>query len=352
MAANKKKNTPSALCSVCGDVLTPENSREYATACYECQGIHFKRLEEQNGSSVALFITCAAFNVPLEPTIIPEDFFQNSSDAWKDYLDILEESGKSEKNGAYREFFDGVCDLRKIFGAELSQKDFAKYISVEKARLASLPGTEEQREIWGTGELYRGFKMTSEIYDDLDRRLESRYAEFKGQSLSLQQKDALIKVCKWNATIDILIAVGNVDTAQKLQKMVQTELESEQMRRKDEKPVEELRIDALVKALEDAGFMESGDLLTYDELIVAMRDHHIKSKKYDYSLDVADQVILDIYNSMRANADMLTVTELPEDMEPEDAYGEFEEEETEQEKRNKRYAGLTKVQFSKKEVDS
>lgn len=349
---SKKKASPVVLCSICGEELTKKNSREFATACYDCQTAHFQRLEEQNGSSVALFLACGAFNVPLEPLILPDDFFASTDEHWRAYLDLLEKSGKAEKNGVYREFFEGVCDLRRIFGAELSQRDLAKYISHEKARLAALPGTEEQRETWGIGELYKGFPMTAEVYADLDRRYASRLADFKGQTLSLQQKDALIKVCKWNATIDFLMTVGNVDTAQKLQKMVQTELESEQMRRKDEKPVEELRIDGLVLALEESGLMESGELLPYDELVEVLRDHHIKSKKYDYSLDVADQVILDIYNSMRANADMLMVTELPEEMELEDAYGEFDPEETEQEKRNKRYAGLTKVSFSKKKEDA
>ena len=345
----KKKTAPVVLCSVCGEELNTKNSREYATVCYDCQTEHFKRLEERNGSSIALFITCAAFNVPMEPLVIPEGFFENAVDPWREYLGLLDQSEKAVKNGSYREFFDGVCDLRKIFGKELSQRDFAKYIEIEKRRLAALPGTEEQREMWGVVDLYKSYPMTSEIYDELDRQYGFRVSEFKGQTLSLQQKDALIKVCKWNLTIDYLTRNGNVDVAQKLQKMVQVELESEQMRRKDEKPVEEFRIDALVNALEEAGFMESGDLLTYDELVEAMRDHHIKSKKYDYSLDVADQIILDVLNSMRANADMLTLTELPDELEVEDAYGEFEPEETEQEKKNKRYAGLTKVSFSKKE---
>lgn len=351
--ANKKitntRTDPSVICSVCGEELNNKNSREYATVCYDCQTEHFKRLEERNGSSVALFIACAAFNIPLEPLILPEGFFEKSEEPWKDYIKLLDQSGKAEKNGAYREFFDGVCDLRKVFGKELSQRDLAKYIEMEKRRLKALPGTEEQREMWGTNDLYKGFSMTDEVYDELDRNYSSRLSDFKGQTLSLQQRDALIKVCKWNLTIDYLIRNGNVDVSQKLQKMVQVELESEQMRRKDEKPVEEFRIDALVKALEDNGLMENGDLLTYDELIEVMRDTHIKSKKYDYSLDVADQIILDVLNCMRANADMLTLTELPEDMAVEDAYGEFEPEETEKEKKNKRYAGLTKVSFSKKE---
>ena len=93
--------------------------------------------------------------------------------------------------------------------------------------------------------------------------------------------------------------------------------------------------------------MESGKLLTYDELVEVLRDKFAKSKKYKYSLDVADQVILDIMNSMRKNADEPTLINLPEEYAAVDEYGEFEPEETEQEKEAKRYAGLTKVQIEK-----
>ena len=158
-------------------------------------------------------------------------------------------------------------------------------------------------------------------------------------------QESIIKICKWNAIADYLLETGNYADAQKVQAMVQKEMESEQMRKKDEKPVEALRIDALVSALEEAGFMENGLLLTYDELIEAMRDKHAKSRKYDYSLDVADQVILDIYNSMRANADQEMVSSLPHELKTEDIYGEFLPEESEREIAAKKYAGLTKVSF-------
>ena len=52
-------------------------------------------------------------------------------------------------------------------------------------------------------------------------------------------------------------------------------------------------------------------------------------------------------NSMRKNADEPTLINLPEEYAAVDEYGEFEAEETEQEKEAKRYAGLTKVQIEK-----
>lgn len=337
----KSKNT--ILCSVCGEELTENNSREFLFVCLDCQLRHFKRLEEKNGSSIALFICCAAYNVPIEPLIIPENFFEQNDDPWRSYLDLLNSNGLLEKNGEYREFFDGTSDLRKIFGKELSQRDFSKYIEIEKRRLASLPGTAEQREKWGEGELYRGYPLDTATYDELDRQYASRAADFKGQSLSLQQRDALIKVCKWNMTIDYLLRNGNVDVAQKLQKMVQVELESEQMRKKDDKPVEEYRTDGHIVALENAGFMEDGKFKNLEETQKGIFRHFIKRRKYGYSLDVADQILFDMTNNVRQNADLAILTELPDDLKIEDEFGEFEPEETEEEKARKRYAGVVKL---------
>ena len=55
------------------------------------------------------------------------------------------------------------------------------------------------------------------------------------------------------------------------------------------------------------------------------------------------QMILDVINSMRANADLPYIQDLPEEFAPVDEYGEFEPEETEREKENKRFLGITKV---------
>lgn len=347
-------------CHCCGEQLNSDNARqacaiicstEFSPYCIECEQKYYDRLEKQNGTHIALYLTCCAFCVPYEPLILPEDFI-DSENKWIGYINLLYENGKNENlEGVTRSFFDGCTEMRRIFGKSLSEEDITKYLNFEKARVATLVGTDEQRARWGTEKLWNGFEMTKEVYDALDRQYESRASEFKGQTLSMQQKDALIKVCKWNLTIDYLFRIGRVDTAQKIQKMVQTELEAEQMRKKDEKPVEALRIDALVESLENAGLMANGEFLTYDETVQALRDNCIKSKKYDYSLDVADQIILDVLNNIRANSDLELLTSLSDEYAAEDAYGEFEPEETEKEKEAKRYAGLTKVHITPSESE-
>lgn len=334
-----------AKCNVCGATLNKDNSISKSRTCLSCQAQHFKRLEGENGCHIAIFLCCGMFDIPCEPTVVPMDLANEQENHWILYCNALKHYNKLKSHGTDRGFLDGVCDIRAVFGRTLSQSDFAKYVSTEQEKAEKIVGTEEQREKWGVGKLSEGLPFTNELYNELDSKCDTWTDRYRGQSITPQLQESIIKICKWNAIADYLLETGNYADAQKVQAMVQKEMESEQMRKKDEKPVEALRIDALVSALEEAGFMENGLLLTYDELIEAMRDKHAKSRKYDYSLDVADQVILDIYNSMRANADQEMVSSLPHELKTEDIYGEFLPEESERELAAKKYAGLTKVSF-------
>lgn len=348
MAKSKKIETTEYCCSICGTPLTDENSRENAYTCWECETQRFRQLEEKNGTHMALWGMCGMVDLPLEPLIVPYKLREMEGNRWKIYCDALKEKGKLEKrSGKLRGFADGVTDIREIFGMNIDQKDFAKYVEIEQELQTELEGTEEQRERWGTADLWLDVPMTTEIYDELDRQYENRLASYKGQTITPQMDDTLIKVAKFNTIIDCLMSKGESKTIMDIQKTVDNLLASEQMRKKDEKPVENLKMDTLVVALEKNGLMESGDLLIYDELVKVMRDKFIKNKKYDYSLDSADQMIIDYYNNLRANADMQLVSVLPDDLEVVDEYGEFEEKETEEEKKRKKYAGLTPVQFEK-----
>lgn len=351
MTKNTKNNVADEAkicCFDCGEELTSENSIEGGLPyCVRCQRKQYEELRQQNGTSLALYLATSRFNLPLYPLLLPDDF-EEEPDKWERYLEILSESGKLFKaDGRLATFADGETCLLKIFGREFSQKDFAKYVLTERAKVARLEGTEEQRRMWGVRNLWENVPMTTEIYNELDDMYEARLENYKGVSLSDATQATLRRVCKWTLAQDYLQSKGEVASIDKLQKSIDSAMAAEQLRKKDEKPVEALRPDALVQALENAGLMQNGDLLPYDELLNVLRDNFVKSKKYDYSLDVADQLILDVINSMRANADLVQVAELEEQFAPVDEYGEFEPTETEQEIKNKQYAGLTKVSIAK-----
>ena len=127
--------------------------------------------------------------------------------------------------------------------------------------------------------------------------------------------------------------------------MVDDLMASEQMRKKDDKPIENMRMDALVVAMERAGAMENGLFKTTAEVQESFWKRFFKKKKFNYSVDAADHMIFDYYNNARLNADLPPANELPAELRLEDELGEFEPEPTEEEERRARYAGLTEVVF-------
>ena len=352
--ATKKRTNEIARCWKCGEVLSEDNCRPCADSqsglsfmCISCESEMFNRLAKTEGRYIGLFHTCAALDIPVKPIVLDGIDFDSVDEPFMTYINALSESGQDIKRGKVLGFADGVTSLSNLFGNDLSHKDFAERIRREKEKIAKQVGTEEQREKFGVLPIYKGLAMSNELYDELDRLYSIRESAYKGQDLTSQQMATLIKVAKNDAIYDHLMRTGLAKLATDIQKSTSQLLADENMRPKDKKPVEELRLDALVLALEEAGLMENGDLLTYDELIEVMRDKFVKSKKYNYSLDVADQMILDVINSMRANADLPPIQDLPEEFAPIDEYGEFEPEETEREKENKRFLGITKVNIVK-----
>lgn len=332
-------------CSVCGTELTDENTYAGATVCGKCQERYYSELERTNGCHLALFLSCAAFNVPCVPSVVPIDLVKYEGDKWAHYRQLLSENKKDRKKSRLATFLDGVTNIREIFGRDLTEKDFARYVAAEQKRTSTQAGTPEQRERWGVGELCRGLPLTQELYDELDSQLELWIERYKGQTITPQLENSIITICSDNMVAKHLVKIGNYAAAQKMRKMVDDLMASEQMRKKDEKPIESLRLDAWVTALERAGFMESGKLKTYEEVAKAINEECLCKRKYDYTLDVADQMLADYVNNLRSNADMALLSMFPSDMKPIDGNGEFATEESTDERERKRYAGVTAIQF-------
>ena len=335
-------------CARCGAVLSEDNCRACArnlsgmsTLCIDCEQARFDELEKMNGACLALYFSCIAFDVPCLPLIPPSDF-ENCDEKWKVYISALMESDRYYRRGKPATFADGETNMRRIFGKDLTESDFLQYVKAQQAKLASLPGTEAQRKRWGTGA-----NMTTEKYDELDRLYEVRADSYRGQTITPQMDDTLMRVAKWSMAADELVAARNYRAAKDVQTMIDKELASEQMRKKDEKPIENLQLDTLVVELEKHGLMKEGKFLTFEETVEALVKNFIKQPKYRYSLDAADQMIFAMYNTMRENADLFIVNELPESLQIEDEHGEFLPEETENEKEARRYAGLAKLRHEK-----
>lgn len=349
-----------AKCWKCGEPLNEDNCRTsdshsgFAFMCVECENAWLLETAKLQGIYEALYSACIAFDVPCIPKVLDGVELNDLDNPWQTYLDLLDEQGEYIVNGKVRGFKDGYKTIFSLFGGDLTHKDFGERIKRDLAKVkkgqekkAQQIGTDEQIAKWGKLSIYKGLNWSQDLYDELDRIHETRASAYKGVDLNGQQQAILVKVAKNDAIYDHLMRTGLAKLATDIQKSTSQLLADENMRPKDKKPVEELRLDALVLALEEAGLMENGDLLNYDELIEVLRDRFVKSKKYNYSLDIADQMILDVINSMRYNADLPYIQDLPEEFAPVDEYGEFEPEETEREKENKRFLGITKVNIVK-----
>lgn len=345
--ANNNALKTEYCCSICGKPLTDENSRENAYTCLDCENKRFKQLEEANGTSIALFLMCGMVNLPLEPLILPYKFAEKEGNKWEVYCNLLKEKGKLEKNGKLRGFNNGVCDIREIFGSKMSYTDFSAYVEAQQELINEQEGTEEQREQWGIRPLWQNLDLTTELYNELDRRFDAKISRYKGITIDEVLSDTLKKLCRLELVQEYLISIGDVTSFDKIQKSIDSIQAAEQLRKKDEKPIENFKIDAQIKALEDAGLVEDGKFFDFDTTRKKLLNL-TKSIKYNYPLDMVDQMIFGIKNNMMANANALMATELSPDLVFEDTNNEFEKKESEDYLEKTKFIGSVKVRPTKK----
>ena len=306
--------------------------------CIDCQQMYYDSLSKVSTPSLAFFYCCIAFNVPFDMNAVPRD--ETPKSPWIEYLDNLRRKKLgTSKEGEALGFLDGLTDICKIFGTDLKKGEFSKIVGMERSAREKKVGTVRQREDWGMRSDKQPY--TQEDYDEMDRIYKALSADLISQGgLSSKQEYILRDCTKLELEKQKYIKAGNVNMAQKLNSMIQTNLASENLRKKDEKPIDDIRIDSLVDALEKKGYMKSGKLLPYPQLLEKLRGD---TPKYPYTLDAADQMLLKIINAGRANDGIAELVELPDDMRLEDEAGEFAEIPSEREKLAYERLGLVRM---------
>lgn len=283
--------------------------------CIECQQKHFEELAEINGNSLALFYCCLIYDVPFELKAVPNG---ESGKYWADYLEKLNAKGLSSSENKIFTFLDGMTDITHIFGADLKKGEFSRAVNAEKSARTSQPGTAAQRKAWGTGNEEKPY--TNADYKELDRlfaTLASRLVSSGGYDT---QQEYILRLCaRMSLEMQKALDDGKVNKAQTLNKMIQENLASENLRKKDEKPIEDVRIDSIVESLEKAGLVKSGKILPLPDLQKKLLERlgalgGKPSHKYPYTLDAADQMIHIIINTMRSNDGLGEITEFPDNM--------------------------------------
>ena len=346
------------FCLKCGAELTDENSHraenqnEIGAYCVDCEAASFENLAALNGLHYGLFLNCARFDIPCVPSIVPADFGdtpdkKKTTDKWKDYLAAVLAHDDFKEGGKPFVFDSGEGCFFRIFGKKMTRSDFAEYCLTERALVERLPGTPAQREQWGTADLWQKTPMTTEIYNDLDRRYKKRRASYVGQTLTEQMDETLLKACRLDAIIEFLLQNGDVKAAKEAQTMLDNMLASEQMRKKDEKPVERFSMSGWQEAFEKFGFMKENDFVPKEEMMERHAALLTRPNKYPQPLDAAHQLELNVVNNARKNADQPMLNTLPCWMEITDEYGEFQKETSSEYRAALKYTGLTEVKFPK-----
>ena len=312
------------------------------TAELTAQQERYDAIARATSDSLALFYCCIAFDRPFDMLAVPKE--PDVGEKWIAYLDNLRLKKLDTRRGEPLGFLDGLTDITKIFGEGLSAGEFTKAVGNEKSARNRKVGTAQQRKNWGENSAKNPY--TSEDYDELDRIYEALASDLMAAGgVSVKQEFILRDCAKMTLDRDKMRAIGQYDKAAKLNKMVQDNLSSEGLRKRDAKPIDDLRIDGIVDRLEKAGLLKNGKQCSPDEMFEIL--FH-RRPKYSYTKDAAEQILLYMTNTTRVNDGLSELPTLPPDMRLRDELGEFAEEPDEQEKETYKELGIVKMPPVKK----
>lgn len=258
---------------------------------------------------LALFCICATMNLLYDPEI---DFV-----SFEDYKEQME-----RKHNKVR-FKDGILK------AEVAPIDPAEQM-------------EHWKRVWGTGNENNPY--TEEDYQRLDETFSAYSSRLeRAGGMDALQEDTLRKCSKMRLHADKLLERGGKDhiaMAATLNKMIQEDLKSEQLRKADAKPIETARIDGIVEALNKkygVSFESS-----YEECVAACAKW-LASHRYPMTTDAANYMLEAIINCTRENNDMAPLPGLPKNAKITDEMGfEFSEDPNEAEDEAYEYLKLNR----------
>lgn len=302
----------------------------------------YAAIARETSDSLALFYCCIRFDVPFDMLAVPKEV--GSAEKWVDYCDNLRTKGLDKKRGETLGFLDGLTDIMEIFGERLDVGEFTKAVGNEKSARNRKIGTAKQRKDWGENSAKNPY--TAEDYNELDRIYDALASDLMAAGgVSVKQEFILRDCAKMTLDRDNMRSIGQFDKAAKLNRMIQDNLSSEGLRKRDAKPIDDLRIDGIVDRLEKAGLLKNGKQCSPDEMFEIL--FH-RRPKYSYTKDAAEQVLLYMTNATRINDGLPELPTLPKDMRLRDDLGEFAEEPDEQEKETYKELGIVKMPPVKK----
>lgn len=265
----------------------------------------FQSLKTIVGADVALFVLCAYCDYPYKPSV--------PASSWDQYIHKV--PMKSMEH-----FRDGETDIFKAIDLGIA---------------------DEQRweKVWGLGN--KDSRYTVEDYKRLDE-IFFTYTERLNKSggYDIQQEDTLRHCSRMALLRDKCVSKGDkesIDKAQKLDKMIQENLSSENLRRKDEKPTQTARLDGIVEAIKKKCGV--GVELTQEQA-AEICAKWLTERRYSITMDAAEHAILAIVNNIRTNSDLPLVAGVTDEMKLDRYSAEFQSAPSQNEKEVYEYLGI------------
>jgi len=251
-------------------ILPAEATTEYAKERY-------LDLASIVGGDVALYCLCGVYNLPVDITA--------SVPTWDAYLAHLQQLPEVQT------FIDGETDIETVVANGASE-------------------AERWVQEWGEGDpdnpyTPKDYKMLDAIFRTYSARLDA------AGGMDAQQEDTLRHCSRMALLRDKSIAKGDkdgIDIAAKLDKMIQDNFASENLRKKDAKPIETAKVDGIIDAFQRRYGADSG--LTKEQFLEIFFKW-CRSKRYPETVDAAEHAMLAIINTMRENNDQADLPELP-----------------------------------------
>lgn len=306
------------LCVLCGAKLSLKNTwvlskkiseeGKLVPYCQDCQQKMFIALAATIGYKLSMFFSCANFNLPYLPEFFAEAKSNGKDGIWIGYINTLRKHGYVDKKLG---FADGVIDIKKAFSKDCRELEVDdKMLDDADYRM----GAKFHEKTWGKGSASDPY--TESDYEILDRTYKALTDERPYRNAQVEL--AIQRICKWTLEQDKCMRAKEYADAQRIGQLIKTEMESEQLRKKDELPQDVVRLDDITLAVERAGL----HIMDKDELLTELANHSFH-KKYPYTRDAADQMLLLIRNTTAWNEGQPEVAYLPQEQRFDDRLDEF-----------------------------
>jgi hypothetical protein len=274
------------------------------------QELTFIRLQNTIGRDMALYCMCAVLNLPYNS--------ESDAESWEEYR------SESEKG----EFADGETDVNAAF-------------------LAGMPTAERWATLWGDGYSESDYRQLDDLYRTMTAQLDST------GGIDRQQDDTARTCALMALQRNKLIRKADKDSvamAKQYDAMIRDNLKDSNMRKADILPTATQKLPTIVDVLRK-NLNLNVDNFTQDDVWAAFYAW-CKKKKYPFTMDAVEHIIMLIMNLIQKNDDMPELYQAPDDMNFGPYEAEFEKEPNEAEMEAYDYLGLVRGEWSHDEDGS